>query len=396
MSPIIPHNAEPLSIPASTSIVTVQAVDTTLQLYVKATNFWQPVLPGHEVYNCPAMAFLITNQTTGRQILFDAGARKDYWNYSPLVTGRFKTGVNVKGLRVGKGMEETLVDANVAVDGLESVVWSHWHFDHIGDMSKFPSSVTITVGPGFQSNLLPGYPTNPQSPLLETDYSGHELNEVSFESDLKIGKFRAHDYFGDGSFYLLDVPGHAIGHMCGLARTTPDTFILMGADACHFAGSVRPSPYVPLPENVDAQSNGLDQPYFPNPCPCSFMGVTHPRTTEHEKRTKPWYTVSEAPGSAYIDPATANESIAALQQFDASPQVFLCLAHDPALFEVLPLLNHNPQNVVNDWQVRGYKERTRWRFLNELPRDGMPGRPPIVLGFWRDDKPVGVEEAFQT
>jgi hypothetical protein len=37
-------------------------------------------------------------------------------------------------------------------------------------MSKFPSSVKIVVGPGFTKNLLPGYPANPDSTLLESDY----------------------------------------------------------------------------------------------------------------------------------------------------------------------------------------------------------------------------------
>lgn len=69
------------------------------------------------------MAFLITNQATGRTILFDAGARKDYWNYSPLVAGRFSKGVNVKGLRIDKGVHEVLADAQVSIEGLESVVW---------------------------------------------------------------------------------------------------------------------------------------------------------------------------------------------------------------------------------------------------------------------------------
>jgi hypothetical protein len=48
---------------------------------------------------------------------------------------------------------------------------SHWHFDHIGDMSKFPNSVNNVVGPGFKENLLPGYPSNPDSALLESDYA---------------------------------------------------------------------------------------------------------------------------------------------------------------------------------------------------------------------------------
>jgi hypothetical protein len=123
MSNIMPQSAPPLSLPTSSSLVTLQALDTTLQLYVRSENFLNPVMLGHEVYNCPTMAFFITNQATGRTILFDAGARKDYWNYSPLVAGRFSKGVNVKGLRVDKGVHEVLGEAGVEIESLESVVW---------------------------------------------------------------------------------------------------------------------------------------------------------------------------------------------------------------------------------------------------------------------------------
>jgi hypothetical protein len=37
-------------------------------------------------------------------------------------------------------------------------------------MSKYPASVKIIVGPGFKDNILPGYPANPKSALLESDY----------------------------------------------------------------------------------------------------------------------------------------------------------------------------------------------------------------------------------
>ena len=64
------------------------------------------------------------------------------------------------------------------------------------------------------------------------------IREISFEhSSLRIGQFAAFDFFGDGSFYLLDTPGHAIGHMCGLARTTTTTFAFLGGDICHFSGT---------------------------------------------------------------------------------------------------------------------------------------------------------------
>ena len=33
------------------------------------------------------------------------------------------------------------------------------------------------------------------------------LREISFDQQKMIGKFPYYDFFGDGSFYLLDVPG---------------------------------------------------------------------------------------------------------------------------------------------------------------------------------------------
>ncbi len=49
--------------------------------------------------------------------------------------------------------------------------------------------------------------------------------EIDYET--QIEPFPAHDLYVDGSLYLLDTPGHWPGHMCALARTTPDTFILL-------------------------------------------------------------------------------------------------------------------------------------------------------------------------
>jgi hypothetical protein len=220
------------------------------------------------------------------------------------------------------------------------------------------------------------------------------MQEIVFSPDFKIGQFAAFDYFDDGSFYLLNAPGHAIGHMTGLVRTTPTTFMLLGADSCHFAGSLRPSQYIPLPANLDSATVGLDA-YFPNPCPCSMFADCHPAPTAEEKRTTPYYTASKTPGSAYVDPEAANQTVRGTMEFDASPDVFVCLAHDPSLFDILPLLNQKPDNQVNNWKEKGYKDMSRWRFLNELPRNKKPGKEPIVFGFWREGKLVDVEEAMR-
>jgi hypothetical protein len=47
---------------------------------------------------------------------------------------------------------------------------SHWHFDHIGDITTFPGSTEVVVGPGFKDAFLPGYPAKPDSPVREKDF----------------------------------------------------------------------------------------------------------------------------------------------------------------------------------------------------------------------------------
>ncbi|RDW59679.1 hypothetical protein BP6252_12766 [Coleophoma cylindrospora] len=370
-----------ITVPASDSIVRVRAVDTTLKLLCNTYPFLKPVIAGHEQINFSVVAFLVENKALGKTALFDVGGRKDYWNYSPSWIARLRR--SVVGIRCDKTIDEVLIENGVDTKDIDAVIWSHWHFDHIGDCSKFPPSTRIVVGPGFKDSFLPGFPTNPEAFVMESDYQGHEMQEISFSDDFKIGPFRAYDFFGDNSFYILDVPGHAVGHICGLARTTPTTFMLFGGDACHFGGAIRPSEHVPLPESLDAQAAGLDD-RFSSPCPCSIFGACHPAPTEEEKRKTPYYTASDHPGSAYVDAKLANMSMKGLGEFDADPDMFLCLAHDSALMEVLPLLNDKPDIDVNNWKDAGYKDMTRWRFLNELPKNnGERGRPPLVTGFWR-------------
>ena len=109
------------------------------------------------------------------------------------------------------------------------------HFDHIGDPSEFPNS-EVVVGPGARDLSLPGYPSLPDSPFLETIFQHPKVRELSYEQDqwTPFGPFpKAFNFFGDGSFYLLDAPGHMAGHMMALARSAANEFIVMGGDCCH-------------------------------------------------------------------------------------------------------------------------------------------------------------------
>jgi hypothetical protein len=83
---------------------------------------------------------------------------------------------------------------------------SHSHFDHTGNPDTFPKSTALVVGAGTQAAVRPGWPTNPDAMIPESDFEDREVVEVAFDAGV-VGGMPAHDYFGDGSFYLLDAPG---------------------------------------------------------------------------------------------------------------------------------------------------------------------------------------------
>ena len=228
-------------------------------------------------------------------------------------------------------------------------------------MTTFPSSTELVVGPGFQKEYLPGYPTNPTSAMLDSDFSGRTVREIP-ESDfsLMIGRFPAFDYFGDGSFYLLHAPGHTVGHICGLARTTPTTFIFMGGDACHHGGEFRPTEYIPLPKDVPSAPRSR----FGGGCPGSFLvEKIHPKSDG----TVPFYDIAK--GFSH-DHDEAKRSIGKLQEFDANDDVLVCIAHDQTM---VGNVDFYPK-TINDWKEKGVQKSIRWAFVGDF--DLKAERPP--------------------
>jgi hypothetical protein len=67
-------------------------------------------------------------------------------------------------------------------------------------------------------------------------------------------------------------------------------------------------------------------------------------------------------------------------EFDADPNIFVMIAHDGALLDVLPLFNDQPEKDLGNWAMMGWKEAVKWAFLAELPLDRKPARPPLVEG----------------
>jgi hypothetical protein len=257
-----------ISIPASDSVVNVQIIDTTFRLSgLPCSYFLGPEVPGFENYSCLAYSFLVTHHDprtdTNTRLLFDLGPSRNWQEDLPSPLAERIKGWNAS-IVVQENVPEILERSGVALDSIDALVWryvfslrrrvlvrltshhSHPHWDHMGKPSLFPPSADLITGPGLQEAFGPGYPENQAAPFKSSAVAGRKITELDFTtSSLRIGGLSAIDYFQDGSLYLLSAPGHAVGHIVALARTTssaessntarPDsTFVLMGGDSCQY------------------------------------------------------------------------------------------------------------------------------------------------------------------
>ncbi|KAL8779003.1 MAG: hypothetical protein Q9213_007152 [Squamulea squamosa] len=352
-------------IPESASAVDVSIINTTSRIRgIPAETFMEPKIKGYHAIDCPAYSFLIEHEKSHQKVLFDLGVRKDWENLAPNISAR----INEQGwsVTVEKGVVDILMDCGVEPKSINAIIWSHYHWDHTGDPSTFPHSTDLVVGPGFKDAFVPAYPTKQNCPIHESDYADRELREISFDSDLTIGGYKAFDYFGDGSFYLLDSPGHAIGHMCGLARTTtsPSTFILLGGDCAHHAGEFRPSPNLPLPSTISPSP----LPHLhPNVCPGSLFIPVH-RLYNPTARAN---AIDVPTNQPFLQPCEAGadnitqgrDSVRKMSAFDGKDNVLVMIAHDAHMLDVVTCF---PKGKANQWKAEGWKEKGTWKFLGDF------------------------------
>ncbi|KAL7930234.1 hypothetical protein V8C35DRAFT_324467 [Trichoderma chlorosporum] len=182
--------------------------------------------------------------------------------------------------------------------------------------------------------------------------------------------FSALDFYGDGSFYVLDTPGHDHGHISALARTystsaehDKDTFILLAVDACHFCGDIRPYLSHPFPSaHFPDSSVGLA-----NIEDLETLLQRHPQFTQSEAkneaaRVTPWYGVAAGQPFTFINPTVGQTTANSIKEtFDEADNVFVAMCHD-------------------------LKDKIYWTWVNQFGKtndyEEVQPQESAVTGFW--------------
>lgn len=189
----------------------------------------------------PALFLYLHHPDKNLHLLWDAGIR-NISAYPPAMQATFEAFLHPC---VPEDAPTGLARNGVAPESIDYLFCSHAHFDHAGDPEKFPNA-KIVYGAGTQAHVRPAYPINPESRFLESLFpEGRtlELTEGNFKPIEGLAPWdAAYDFFGDGSFLLIDAPGHMPGHTIALARVERG-YLLLGGDSCHCEAHLKE--YVP-------------------------------------------------------------------------------------------------------------------------------------------------------
>lgn len=102
---------------------------------------------------------------------------------------------------------------------------------------------------------------------------------------------------------------------------------------------------------VSARSS-VSPAYFPRPRDADGLFDMAARTTP---------LLDVADDGYYVDPKTARASIVAVGAFDVNGDVFVALAHDETLLDVVGPFPAN----LDAWKEKGWKSRVTWAFVDE-------------------------------
>ncbi|ORY14065.1 AhpD-like protein [Clohesyomyces aquaticus] len=206
----------------------------------------------------PSLSFLIQHRNPNNgihtNIVFDLGLRRDIKRYAEPIQKHVATR---QPLSTDPDAVKSLAKGGLNPDDIDYVIYSHVHWDHIGEPRDFAKS-TFVIGHGalallkgtssslrgghsfFEHDLLPeGRTVELPDPIANTTSASSVLDQrpgsLNFEQAWQpYGTLpETLDLFNDGSVFVVNAPGHLPGHINILARVSNDRQVYLGGDACH-------------------------------------------------------------------------------------------------------------------------------------------------------------------
>ncbi|KAF7311972.1 Metallo-beta-lactamase superfamily protein [Mycena indigotica] len=224
-------------------------------------------------------------------------------------------------------------------------------------MSKWPKGRNLVVSSQTDLSI---FPENQKSDLQKSDLDGHKVIKADFSSSkTTIAGLPAIDFLGDGSLFLLDSPGHLQGHMTAIVRTTPTSFIVLGADSFHHVGAIRPNgefqANIPCPRDLlEFAKNGISTDFF-------WSTNTQPGRFDLPSRTQPFFSLSDTADSFFVDPRKGQLTADRLAVLDGDKDFLTLITHDLSIASgALPLATS-----LENWQKDGLKEKLAWLFVDQ-------------------------------
>ncbi|KAF1848889.1 Metallo-hydrolase/oxidoreductase [Cucurbitaria berberidis CBS 394.84] len=199
----------------------------------------------------PSLSFLIqhtSNQNSSNtdKLVFDLGLKRDFSGYREAQAHHIS---QRQPTVVSPDAADSVRKGGLDPKDVDTIILSHVHWDHVGTPSDF-SNAEFVVGSGTMHLLANGggplYPAelfNPDElplertrelvPVREEDKEKAFTRQTSHTWSSLAGFPAAVDFYGDGSVYIIDAPGHLVGHVNLLARIDPNKWVYLGGDCCH-------------------------------------------------------------------------------------------------------------------------------------------------------------------
>ncbi|MGE0387050.1 MAG: N-acyl homoserine lactonase family protein [Gammaproteobacteria bacterium] len=125
-------------------------------------------------------------------------------------------------LDVPATIEPQLAAIGIAAQDIDMVAVSHFHFDHVGNLARFPAARLLVQRAEVAQVAARPYPFTPADAVARLNSGKVEALDGDF------------DVFGDGTVVLQSTPGHSPGHQSLFVRLAREGPVLLSGDLYHY------------------------------------------------------------------------------------------------------------------------------------------------------------------